>query len=171
MATSPLDRPLHLTPYRVRNHADLIHKLPELLRVKRLGTVGSSVRGVGMYLYHQAVGASGHGCTRHRNDLVPNPCPVARIRDDRKMGKGLHDRDGRKIQHVTGVRVETSNTALTQNHVFVPFGKDILGRQEQLVDRGGHPALEQHRNIGSTSPTQHRKTTVASSADSTRPRR
>ena len=68
----------------------------------------------------------------------------------------MHDRDGRKIQHVTGVRVETSNTALTQNHVFVPFGKDILGRQEQLVDRGGHPALEQHRNIGSTSPTQHR---------------
>ena len=27
-------RPLHLTPYRVRNHPDLIHELPELVRIK-----------------------------------------------------------------------------------------------------------------------------------------
>ena len=120
-------RPLHLTAYRLCDDPDLIHELPELIWIERLGTVGASFWGVGVYLYHQSIRARGNGGPCHRNDLRPNPRPVTRISDDREVGKGFHDGDRREIQQIARVRIETSNTALTQDHPFVSFRQDILG--------------------------------------------
>ena len=100
-----------------------------------------------MHLDDQPVCTRGHRGSPHGGDLRSDSRAVARVRDDREMRKRLDDGDGRKIQHVSGMRVEAAYTTLAQDHVGVSLGENILGREQKLLDRSGHATFEQHGRL------------------------
>ena len=50
-----------------------------------------------------------------------------------------------QVQRVAGVVREGADAALAEDHVVIALRQDVLGGHQELVDRGGHAALEQHR--------------------------
>ena len=63
------------------------------------------------------------------------------------MGQLFDGRNGGQIQGVSVLGLKGSDAALAQHHIPVASGHDVLGGQEELLDRRGEPALEQHRLI------------------------
>ena len=50
-----------------------------------------------------------------------------------------------EVERVARRGLERADAALAQHHVRVALLEDVVGRHQQLVERGRQPALEQHR--------------------------
>ena len=56
----------------------------------------------------------------------------------------MHHGNGREVEDVAGRRVEAADAPLTQDHRVIPLGEQVLGGEQQLLDRCRQPALEEH---------------------------
>ena len=66
------------------------------------------------------------------------------------MRLALEHRDRRHVERIARGRFERADAALAQNHIAVALRHDVLGRHQQLGDRGGQATLEQHRPLRTT---------------------
>ncbi len=57
-------------------------------------------------------------------------------------------RNGGEVEGVAGRGFERANAALAQDDVGIPFGQDVFGARQELVEARGHSALEQDRPVG-----------------------
>jgi len=122
---------------------DLIQELLELLGIQGLSPIRERTIGVGVDLHHEAVGSRRYSRPGHGSDLGPDPGTVTGIGDDREMGEGLHHRNRREIQKISGLGIEAPHTPLAENDVRVPLCNHIFGSQEELLNGGGEdPGLE-----------------------------
>ena len=130
---------------RLDDEPRLPHQPLELLGVEALRAVGQRAIGVGMDLDQQPVGAGGDRGARHRDHHVAVPGAVARIGHDRQVREPVHHGNRAQVEQIAGGGVEAADAALAENHVGVPLGEDVLRGEQQLLDRRGEAALEEHR--------------------------
>src|SRR5919112_1541936 len=98
-----------------------------------------------MHFDQQAVCSSGHCCLCHWHDHVAMTGAMTGICDDRQVGESVHHRNGAEIEKVPGSRIEAPYAALTQNDVRVSLSKNVLGREQQLLDGSREAALQENR--------------------------
>ena len=82
---------------------------------------------------------------RERLDEPPVARRVARVDDHRQVRVQLQPRHGAEVEREARRGLERADAALAQDHVLVALLQDVVGGHQQLVERGGQPALEQHR--------------------------
>ena len=70
---------------------------------------------------------------------------MAGIHQHRQVGGPLQNGDGGDIQRGPGGGQTALHPALTQDHLFIAAGQQVLRRQQELLHRGGQPPLQQHR--------------------------
>ena len=70
---------------------------------------------------------------------------MAGVGDHGKVRQFLHERDRREVEQVARGWIEAAYPALTEDDLRVAFGQDVFGAHQEIGDRGGHAALEQHR--------------------------
>ena len=114
---------------------------------------------------HDPVGARGYRGAGHGDHLVAQPGTMRRVGDDRQVRELVHHRDGREVEEVAGRRVEAADAALAQNHVVVPLGQEVLGGQEELLDRRRQAALQEHRLPGAAGRLEEREVLHVARAD------
>ena len=110
-----------------------------------LGPVTEGNAGMGMDLDHDAVGSHGHGCAGHGQGDVAASRGVADVDDDRKVALLLQDGDGAQVESVAGPALGRADTAFAQHDLLVALGADVLGGEEELLERGHERALEEDR--------------------------
>ena len=126
----------HLFAERRGDFAAEFHRVGELLEGQRLVAVGQGVFRIGMHFQDQAVGAGRHAGRGHLRHQVRVARAVARIDHHRQMRLGVQvDHRGQR-QREPGVRFERANAPFAEHHVRIAGVEDVLGRQQQLVDRG-----------------------------------
>src|SRR6266508_4628839 len=74
-------------------------------------------------------------------------------------------RHGSKIERVTRMLGESSNTALTQDHVVIALGHDVFRSEQPFFERCSHSPLQQDRQLRSSSSPKERKVLHVTSAD------
>src|SRR5690606_28875053 len=116
--------------------------LEESLRAIRNGLIG-----IGVHLDDQSICAGCKRRTRHGWYLIAKPSAVARVCHDRQVRQLVHERYCREVEHVANRRIEAANTAFTQYHVRVPLGENVLGAEQELLNRCSHSALQQYRLV------------------------
>ena len=104
--------------------------------------------GVVVDLDLQRVGAGRAGGERHGLDVAGVAGCVAGVGDDGQVGELVQGGDGVQVEGVARARLEGADAALAQHHAVVALAHDVLGRHEQLVDRSGDAAFEQHGRGG-----------------------
>ena len=100
-----------------------------------------------MGLDHQTVGTDGHCRLGQRGHHEGNACRVARVDDNGQMGHFFQHRNGGNVQRVAHARLKGTDAALAQNDVRVALCHDVLGAHDELLQRRGQAALEQHRHV------------------------
>ena len=98
-----------------------------------------------MHLDQQAVRACRHGGQRQRRHQRRASRRVAGIHDHRQVGHLLQHRDDTDIQRRPAGLGEAADAPLTQHHIGIAAGEDVLRRLQQFLHRGAHGALQQHR--------------------------
>ena len=141
----------------MRNLPHLNHQAVELVGIQRLVAITEGAVWVAVYLDDEAVGSHRHRRPRQRGNLVALAGSVARIHDDGQMAEPLHRGNYAEIQRVAGVIRKRPHATFTQNDVVVTFAHDVLGRHQELFQRGRHPAFEQHRLARLASAFQQRE--------------
>ena len=68
------------------------------------------------------------------HELAP-PGRVARVDDHGQVRALLEHRHGREVERVPRRALERADAALAQRHVVVALAEDVLGGEQQLVDR------------------------------------
>ena len=101
------------------------------------------MRGIVVYLDHQAVRTGGNGSLGQRFDHPVDTARVGGIDDDRQVAHALEHRHCGDIQRVAGVFFVGADAAFAQNDIFVAAGHDIFGRHKEFFHRVGKAALEQ----------------------------
>ena len=110
-----------------------------------------------MHLHDESIGAGGQRGVAERGHEVAAPSRVRRVRDDRQMRLHLEPGDGGQIEGVARLRAEGPDPALAQHDLHVAPAHDVLRREEQVLQRGRHPALEQHRALQLSDLAQQRE--------------
>ena len=123
--------------------------------------------------------SSGLGCTSMISPSAPAAMParaigvtysqlpgaVAGVEDHRQVGERFEHRDGVDIGGVAGGGLEGADAALAQDHPPVAVREDVFGRHQQLFDRGGDAAFEQHRVLAFAGGVQQGKVLHVARAD------
>src|SRR6266404_5430158 len=81
------------------------------------------------------------------------------------MGYSSYRWNGGQIERVTRVLSKGANAALTQDHVVVAFGHDVLRCQQPFIKRRRQPTLEKNRKVRTSGATQKCKVLHAARAD------
>ena len=90
---------------------------------------------------------------------------MRRVDDDRQVTGLLHIGHHRQVEHVAGGIFEAADPSLTQDHLFVALGQDVLGRHQQITNGGTHAPLEHHRTRGLPDLTEQVEVLHVSCAD------
>ena len=126
-----------------RDATDAIRELGELARIELLVRIGESRCGIRVRLDDEAVGPRRDRCETGVGDELATPGGVARIREHREMRQTLECRDAADVEAVSRIRFECPDPALAQDHVRVALEQDRLGGEQELLERGRHPALHE----------------------------
>jgi len=129
----------------VPHERDAPHEAGEIVEGQGLRTIREGVVRARMNLDDQAVGPGRYRREREWLDEVPLAGAVARVADHRQMGEALDQRNRRDVHRVARGGLEGADAALAEHHARVALREDVFGRQQQLLDRRRHPALEQPR--------------------------
>src|SRR5580658_5036721 len=70
---------------------------------------------------------------------------MRRIAHHRQMRETFEHGKGRDIHSVASRSFKSADAALAKNHFIVAAGKNVFGRQQQLLDGGRDAAFEKHR--------------------------
>src|SRR5438067_6658750 len=97
-----------------------------------------------VYFDQKTISASGDRRASHRRDFVSPACSVRRIDQNRKMRQFLDDRNRRDIERISRVILEGADSALTEHHIVVATGHDVLRRQQPLLNCRRRPTLQQY---------------------------
>ena len=160
------EQPLHAErPDDGGEIAHLPHELLEHLGEQRLRSVGERELGVIVHFDEQPVRADGDGRARERQHFLSLAGSVRRIHEDRQVRDPLDVGDRREIERVPGVVDERPHAALAEDHLVVALREQVLGRQQQLLDRGRHAALQKHRLAQASEPLQEREVLHVPRAD------
>src|SRR5438128_5575353 len=100
-----------------------------------------------------------------RCDHVGGTGAVGRIYDYRQMGNSTNRWYRSEIERVSGMLGERANTSLAQDDVVIPFGHDVLGREQPFLECCSHSSLQQHRQLRTASPLEKGKVLHAASAN------
>lgn len=106
-----------------------------------------------MDLDDQAIGAGGQRGLGERRGQARDAAGVAGVGDHGQVRAFLWDRDRGDVERVARGRLEGADALLAQDHVGVASAQDVLGREQELLDRRHHAALQEHR----TAPSSRRK--------------
>ena len=81
------------------------------------------------------------------------------------MRDPLDVRDRREVERVARVVGERAHAALAEDDLVVALGEEVLGREQQLLDRRRHAALEEHGLAQAAEPLQQREVLHVARAD------
>ena len=87
-----------------------------------------------------AAAARESGSTRRRS-----PAAWRGVDDHRQVGVQLQPGHGAEVEGEAGRCLEGADPALAEDHRLVALLEHVVGRLQQLVERGGQAALEQGR--------------------------
>ena len=90
---------------------------------------------------------------------------VARVDDHRQVRELLQHRHRGEVEREAVGGLEGADPALAQQHVRVALLEHVLGRHQQLLERRGQPALDQHRLAGAADLGQQRVVLHVAGAD------
>ena len=90
-----------------------------------------------------AVGPGGDGGPGHRDDQPRLAGAVRRVDDDRQVALVVQVGDRRQRQGEPGVVLVGADAPLAEHDVGVAPVEDVLGGQQELVERGAHAALQE----------------------------
>ena len=93
----------------------------------------------------QSVGTHGHCATAERNHEIRASATLAGIDDDWQMRFLLGDGDGRQIEGIAGVGLESSDAALAEQDIGFPCGRMYSAGEQPFLDALAHAALEKDR--------------------------
>ena len=88
-----------------------------------------------MDLDDDPVGAHGGGGARERLDQAPVARGVRRVDDHRQVGVELQPRHGAEVEREARGGLEGADPALAQDDGLVALLEDVVGGQQQLVER------------------------------------
>src|SRR5438093_4677094 len=120
------------------------HERAEVVEAERLEAIRERVVRARVDLDQQAVGAGRDRGERDRRDEIPLARPVRRIGQDGKVRETLEEWDRVHVEGVARVPLERADAALAEDDVAVSACEDVLGRKQELLDRRGHAALQEH---------------------------
>jgi hypothetical protein len=69
---------------------------------------------------------------------------MARVYKNRQMGKLLQEGNGTQVQGISPRGFKSPNPPFTGNDLAIPLRRDVLCREEKLLNRGAQTTLEQH---------------------------
>ena len=107
-----------------------------------------------------AAAASDSGVTSARR-----PGGVAGVDDHGQVRELLEHRDRGEVEREAVRRLERADAALAQQHVGVALLEDVLRRHQQLLERRGQAALDQHRLAGAADLGEQRVVLHVARAD------
>jgi len=125
--------------------ADALGEAREVARVERLRAVAERSVGVLVDLDDDAVRPDRGGRPGQRLDQAAVARRVAGVDDHRQVRVQLQPRDRREVEREARGRLERADAALAQHHLVVALLEHVVRGHQQLVERRGEPALEQHR--------------------------
>ena len=68
---------------------------------------------------------------------------MAGIDENRQMAEAMDGRHDAQVEGVASVVDERADSALAEDDLIIALGHDVFGGHEQLVEGGGHAALQQ----------------------------
>ena len=147
------------------NLADFGEQRGKLVGEDGLDAVGKGFFGLVMDFDEEAIGANGDGGAGKRENFVALAGTVRGIDEDGEVAAFFDGGNDRQVQGVAGEIGEGAHAAFAEHHVVVAFGKDVLGGHEELVERGGHAALEEDGLFGTPCALEQREVLHVASAD------
>src|SRR5260370_450293 len=81
---------------------------------------------------------------RRRQSLVALAGAVVGVDKNGKMAAFFYGGNDGEVQRVARKIGKGAHAALAEHDVVIALGEDVLGRHEELVERGGHAALEEN---------------------------
>src|SRR2546425_2059151 len=158
-------RGLHGAAQRPGERVDLGHQRAELLRGQLLRPVAARAFGIGVDFNDQAVRSGGHPGPRHRPHVFALAGALAGIDDHRQVREFFQHGDGAQVQQVARVVIEAPDPAFAEHDAVVAFVHDVLSSEQQLLNRGTGPTLEQHGEFGAAGLAQQRVVLHVARAD------
>ena len=97
--------------------------------------------------------------------LVAPAGAVRRVDQDRQVRDLLDRRHHGQVERVAREVRERAHAALAQDHLVVALGEDVLGRHQELLERRGEAALQQHRLLRAARALEQREVLHVAGAD------
>src|SRR5260370_38382046 len=91
---------------------------------------------------------------RKRKNFVALAGAVAGNDEDGKVAALFHGGNDGEVEGVAREIGEGSHAALAEHHVVIALGEHVLSGHEELVERGGHAALEENWFFGAAGALQ-----------------
>src|SRR5690606_7632345 len=148
MASVPRGRTSEGLPERPHDGLEARHQAGELGLVELLRGVGLRLLRPGVHLDDDPVGAGGGPGERQRRDQRAAARGVAGVDPHGQVRELLEHRYGADVEREARRGLERPDAALAEHHLRVALAEDVLRGLEELADRRGHAALEQHRLAG-----------------------
>src|ERR1019366_3071461 len=126
------------------NDTQFGHEFFKLLEEERLGAIGKRMLRIVVHLEEQAIGARRNRRPSHGRNFVAASRAMRWVGNNGKVREFLDNRDRGDIERVARIGLKCTDAALAKNHVVVAASHDVLGAQQELFDRRGHSALEEH---------------------------
>src|ERR687894_1267379 len=136
-----------LPAHRARERLQGLAQPEESLRRERLLRVAQGLLGLVVRLDDQTVRLRRHARLTERYDQVTPPGRVARVYDHRQVREPLGDYHRREVQREARAGLECAYTSLAQDHVLAALFRDVLRREEPLLDRRREATLQDHAMI------------------------
>ena len=95
-------------------------------RFQRLGSIAQRALRIVVNFYHKSVCTGGDSGFCHRLYEPPFSSGMARINNYREMGLFMEDRDALEIQSISCVCFKGTDSALTEDDIFVSCSHDII---------------------------------------------
>jgi len=130
-----------------------------------LHAVGEGLVGGVMDFDEQAVGAYGHGGAGEGQYFVAFAGAVTGVDEDGQVAAFFNGGDDRQIESVAGMVGECAHAAFAEHHVVIAFAQDVFGGHQELVEGGGHAALEEDGFFGAAGALEQREILHVAGAD------
>src|SRR5712664_38238 len=152
----------------VEDGGDLAHFVgegDEFLGEERLHAVGEGFFRLVMDFDEQAVGADSDSGARKRQNFVALAGAVAGVDKNGKMAAFFYGGNDGEVERVARKIRERSNAPLAEHDVVIALGEDVLRGHQELVERGGHAALEEYGFLGAAGAFEQREVLHVARAD------
>ena len=132
---------------------------------ERLRRIAQRDLGIVVHLHQHSVGARRDTRAGQRRDHVIFSGGVRRVHYHRQMRDTPDGGDRRQIEGVPRMQRKGPHPAFTQDHLIISLRHDVFRREKPFIERRGHAALQQHRQLRTARAPQERKILHVTRAD------